>query len=256
MGESEKFMFDMCIANLQIRVKNRYPFVEHQCREWLTENAVGKPDILVEVAEDEIREEQIAGEKMFSPGYCESICVYRGIARELYHFDGFVFHASAISMDGEGYIFTAKSGVGKSTHTRYWIERFGERACVINGDKPVIRRLNGRFYVFGTPWMGKESWGMNAVVPLKACCFLQRGSKNCIRPLDRRQVVRRLFHQLLIPGEEAAMNRFLDLMASLIQEIPFYLLECTMEKEAAQIAYDGMQPTGKNKERKEEQDED
>ena len=51
----------------------------------------------------------------------------------------FIMHASVIEVDGEGYGFLAHSGTGKTTQTRLWLEHFGPRARVINGDKPLVR---------------------------------------------------------------------------------------------------------------------
>ncbi len=231
-------MFDILVAGLYIRVNNRYSFIENQCKDWIVSQSEKKPDIIVEATEEEITQEQTV--EGVSKGYCESICLYRNIAKQLPRFDAFVFHASIVSVDGEGYAFTAKSGVGKSTHTRYWLETFGERACVINGDKPIIRHMDGQFYACGTPWQGKENWGVNAAVPLKACSFLLRGTENKIRRINHKEVLLRLFHQVLMPQDEEILSCFLKLMERFLQEIPFYQLECTKDREAALVAYQGM----------------
>ena len=170
------------MAGVYIRVNNRYPFIENQCKDWIVSQSKKEPDMIVSATEEEMIQERTS--ESFSKGYCESICIYRNIAKQLYRFDAFVFHASVVSLDEKGYAFTAKSGVGKSTHTRYWLETFGNRAYVVNGDKPIIRYQNGTFYAYGTPWQGKENWGVNAVVPLNACSFLVRGIENKIKPIN------------------------------------------------------------------------
>lgn len=231
-------MFDIKMAGLFIRIRNRFPYVENQCRDWRVNLEDAEPDFEVEASVDEIRQELANGQ--FSRGYCESICIYRLIAQKLWLYDAFVFHASVVSVEGQGYAFTAKSGVGKSTHTRYWLEVFGDRACVVNGDKPIVRYIDGKFYAYGTPWRGKENWGSNMSVPLKACSFLMRGSVSKIRPATQDDVIRYLFHQVLMPDDETEMNEFMDLMEHFMQEVPFYVLECTMDPKSAEIAYDGI----------------
>ena len=70
----------------------------------------------------------------FSDAYLETLAVYRKIADHLLSCDTLLFHGSVIAVDGEGYLFTAKSGTGKSTHTRLWREYFGERAVMVNDE--------------------------------------------------------------------------------------------------------------------------
>ena len=94
------------------------------------------------------------------PDLNEGPYLYTKICKKILgDYDGFFFHSSALALDGEGYLFTALSGTGKSTHTRNWRKLFGERVTMINDDKPIIRRIDGRFFVCGTPWMGKSDIG-------------------------------------------------------------------------------------------------
>ena len=66
--------------------------------------------------------------------------------------DGIVIHSSAIELDGNGILFSAPSGTGKSTQANLWREHKG--AVVLNGDRPALRTLDGSVYVYGTLWSG------------------------------------------------------------------------------------------------------
>ena len=227
------------MAELNIDIQNRYPYTERHCREFAAE--FDKADITVAVSEADIDREIRAAEHPCSRGYAESICVYREIALQLPFFDAFVLHASVVECDGRAYAFAAPSGTGKSTHTALWLKVFGERARVINGDKPVLRFIDGRLYACGTPWRGKESWGCDARAPLAGLCFLERAAENRIVPLDDGEAVHRLFNQVLIPPEPTAATRFLDLLDRMIVTTPVYLLGCNMLPAAAEVAFAGMQ---------------
>ena len=72
-----------------------------------------------------------------------------------------LLHSSAVVVDGYAYLFSADSGTGKSTHTGLWKQHFGDRAYIINDDKPAIRKVDGEWYVFGTPWSGKTDTSVN-----------------------------------------------------------------------------------------------
>lgn len=236
-------MFRIRLANLVIGMENKYEYVRWLCRDYETD--VGTPDFCVSATEQEIAREQKGnvedgGAGKFSPQYCESICLYRAICLKLVEYDAFLMHAAAVELDGETYLFTAKSGVGKTTHAKLWLEEFGDRARIINGDKPVIHFLDGRPHVFGTPWCGKENLGSNAASPVKAICFLERGADNRIRRMEEGEVIGRIFHQLLMPREESSMTRFLDMVDRMIGTVGCYLLQCNMDGEAAWVAYKGM----------------
>ncbi|MBO5714728.1 MAG: hypothetical protein J6R83_04865 [Clostridia bacterium] len=85
---------------------------------------------------------------------------------------GLIFHSTAIAVDGNAYLFTADSGVGKSTHASFWRELLGDRAVMINDDKPLLTMENGVVYANGTPWQGKHKLGNNLKVPVKAVCLI------------------------------------------------------------------------------------
>ena len=234
-------MFKINIANLVIGIDNKYEYVRWLCREYETD--MEKTDFWVSATEQEIAKEQ--EESGAQPHwYCESVCLYRNICLKLTDYDAFVMHSAALEMDGEAYVFAAKSGVGKTTHMKLWLEEFGTRARVVNGDKPIYRFLedsDGRkLYACGTPWCGKERMGSNIMSPVKAICFLERGTANRIRRLEEGEIIGRIFHQLLMPREETAMSCFLDMIDRMLATVDCFSLQCNTEREAAQVAYEGM----------------
>ena len=109
-------MFVIELAGVNIGIKNRHPFIERQCRSFLTD---AQPAFVVEVTDGELAEEAKNGG--FSEGYCESICVYRRICEEIAAYDVFLMHSAVVEVDGAAYAFLARSGVGKSTHIRLWL---------------------------------------------------------------------------------------------------------------------------------------
>lgn len=229
-------MFVIKLAGLRIRIENRYSFIERQCRDYFCED--GEVDFSVSVTDDEIAEEQKHGE--FSEGYCESICMYRNICEKISAYNVFLMHSSVIEVNGYAYAFTAKSGVGKSTHTALWLKHI-PGARVLNGDKPLYRlEQDGSFTVFGTPWNGKENWGENISAPLAAICFLERGAENSIRPATSEETLERLMHQLYLRGDRGAVTRQLMLMDALLKGARFFVLSCNISEEAARVAWAAM----------------
>ncbi len=155
----------------------------------------------------------------------------------------FYLHSSAVVCDGRAYLFSANSGVGKSTHTQNWLKRFGSgRAYLLNDDKPLIRLVNGVYYACGTPFSGKTDQSRNESVPLAGICFLSRGSVNEIARMDKGDVFPLLYEQTVRPPREDDMMKLLDMAEKLIEDVPFYRLTCTPEEESAEVSYAGMRP--------------
>ena len=143
-------------------------------------------------------------------------------------------------MAGEGNLFTAKSGTGKSTHTRLWRELFGERAVMINDDKPLIRIAENGVTIFGTPWDGKHRLSTNCAVPLKAICVLERAEQNTIRRMHSSEAYPILLQQIYRPDDSTAMMKTLSLAGRLSQTVDLWKLGCNMEIEAAEVSYQAM----------------
>ena len=189
------------------------------------------------------REAEFAGYpyKELPDAYLETLAVYRKIATHAVSRGMFLFHCSAIAVDGMAYAFTAKSGTGKSTHTALWRKVFGDRAVMINDDKPIIGVRDGVATVYGTPWNGKHGLGENTSATLKAICFLSRGAKNRIkRVTDKGAVIPTLLNQTFRPANAVALKRTLELLDELFACVEFYALECNMDEEAATVSFSGM----------------
>lgn len=176
----------------------------------------------------------------FSDSYLETLAVYRKLCEILIDKGTILFHGSVIAVDGIGYLFTAKSGTGKSTHTRLWREYFGDRAVMINDDKPLIKITDTEVTVYGTPWDGKHRISTNTSVPLKAICILERGSENEIRKITKSQAYPMLLQQTHRPADMKKMQNVFTLLDKMCKNIVLYNLKCNMNTDAVTTAYNGM----------------
>ena len=222
------------LAGIPVQMNNRFPELEWLCREYVTDEA---PLITLAVTQEEIEEERFKQADIFTDGYLETVCLYRKLALEMLKHTVFLMHASVIEVDGEGYAFLAHSGTGKTTQTRLWLEHFGARARVINGDKPLIRVMpDGTFVAYGTPWCGKEGMGCNASVSLKALFLLERSTVPACEPADQEFSIDRLFHQLLMPEKPEQVMLLLDMVDKLVETVPCYRLRCDMTDTSVLVA--------------------
>ena len=186
--------------------------------------------------------------RRFSDAYLETLAVYRKIADCLLSCDTLLFHGSVIAVDGEGYLFTAKSGTGKSTHTRLWREYFGERAIMVNDDKPLLHITDSGVTAYGTPWDGKHRLSTNIAVPLKGICILTRDTTNHIEPAELHAVYPLIVQQTNRSLSADGMKQTLSLIDRMLKVVPVYRLGCNMDIEAARVAYEGMNRLKKQEE--------
>ena len=189
--------------------------------------------------EHDRREKEMEGlpVQVYSDSYMEPLALYRKIADKLVEYNTILFHGSVVAVDGQAFLFTAKSGTGKSTHTRLWRKLFGQRAIMVNDDKPLLKISAEGVQVCGTPWDGKHKLNTNCMLPLKAICILERGEENHICKISAAQALPMLMQQSHRPGN---LIKYMDILDALTKVIAFYRLQCNMEEEAARISYEAM----------------
>ena len=148
--------------------------------------------------------------------------------------DGMPLHASLVEKDGYGVVFLGPSGVGKSTQAKLWVEHQG--ADFIIGDRPGLRRIDGRWIGFGMPWDGKDGIRQQKQVPIRALISLEQAPENSIRRLTKQEAMIVLLNQVMMPmWDDAAMSLLTPLMGQLASEMPFYHLKNLPNREATDL---------------------
>lgn len=203
--------------------------------------AVTREDLAFEQA-DLRREAEEEGMRIrtFTDPFLERAAIQRKFAEHLLDLDILLLHGSTVAVDGKGYLFTAKCGTGKSTHTRLWMSMFGSRAVMVNDDKPFVRLTQDQVLVCGSPWSGKHGLDTNMTVPLKGICILDRGSENRIRRISSREAMTMLLRQSYRPMEEGRGPRYLELVDRAAKKVPLWHMYCNKEQQAAQVSYEAM----------------
>ena len=235
------------IADYNVKIRSLYMQVHELCSAY---RADVSPELFIATGMTDINfeRERLALEsrtddlppQTFSDSYLETLAVCRKLAEKLLDKNIFLFHGSAIAVDGDGYLFTAKGGTGKSTHSRLWCELLGERVIIVNDDKPLLKITDKGVYVYGTPWAGKHHLSNNISVPLKALCILERSKTNTITPVPQEEAWPILLQQSYRPLNSVALSKTLVLVDCLAKLVPLFRLRCNMETEAAATAYEGI----------------
>jgi len=178
---------------------------------------------------------------------CEYLSTGSSFYSQLLRHGGMMLHASAVVLDGEAYLFSAPCGTGKSTHTQLWLQKFGDRAYILNDDKPALRYENDQWYAYGTPWSGKTDLNVNRRVPVAGICVMYQARQNEIVPISGTEAIFSLFQQTVRPASAEMRALLMELLDKLLTKVPVWKMGCNMALEAAETAYKAMS-TGKKKE--------
>lgn len=145
--------------------------------------------------------------------------------------DAFLLHASYVIHDGCAVLFSAPSGHGKSTQADLWAQYAG--AEIINGDRALVYRRDGRWFASGFPVCGSSEFCLDRSAPLKALVYLEKAPENRALPLTPLQAVRRFYSQAFVnrwSGADCAAIS--NLLITVSQQIPIFHYRCTKEADA------------------------
>ena len=235
--ETERVQYKIGLAEKIVAVETPYTRSYRMCRDYLTD---GEPDIRVSISETDIQHERDEAEEIQTAGYLETLAVYRKIAEAMVDFDTFLMHGAAVAVDGEAYLFIAKSGTGKTTHIRKWLENL-DNAVVVNGDKPLVRADSAGVTVFGTPWCGKENMNTNTSAHLKAIIVMERAEENAMCRLTFSEAFPTLLQQTYRPTDVAKMKKTLSLLSSLNHRVELFRFDFNNFKDDAfSTAFDAL----------------
>ena len=225
------------IADFDFLINNIYPDLSRSCGKYLLPEGDGC-DLSFTITEKDIKAEENDGD--FSPQYLEYIALCRKISEAIPLHNAFLLHSAAFDVDGTGVAFAAHSGTGKTTHMLLWQKLLGDRLKIVNGDKPIVRYFDNEPntpYAYGTPWNGKERLGCNMRTPLKHICFIERAEQNSCEKMDKTDAVNRIFNQVYMPKDPAAVANTIVLINRLISDCNLWKIKCNMDISAAETAY-------------------
>ena len=152
-------------------------------------------------------------------------------------FETVAIHTSTIVCKGKAILFLGESGTGKSTHTRLWQEHI-EGATLLNDDSPILRIIDGKPWIYGSPWSGKTPCYRNESYPLAACVRLSQAPYNQIKKLSIAQGYGALHPSC--PPDFAYSDELYDyisgVLSTLLSTVPVYHLACLPNTEAARLS--------------------
>lgn len=146
-------------------------------------------------------------------------------------------HTSVIQYKGRTVLFLGESGTGKSTHTRLWRENI-EGAVLLNDDSPILRIIDGKPWMFGSPWSGKTPCYKQESYPLAACVRLSQAPYNKIQRLNIAQAYAAL-HPSCPPDfayDDTLYDHISETIGEVLANVPLYHLACLPDRDAAELS--------------------
>ena len=237
--------FNIRVADRYIAIHSVYSNIYKKCEPYRTDNSA-VPDIEIRTDEDMIRAEikwiKVIPETAPDPSDAEKLLVHRLLSEALLSFDTLLMHGAVVALDGAAYMFTAKSGTGKTTHIQNWLRSISG-AYVVNGDKPfiIVRKAGELPLACGSPWAGKENLQTNIIVPLKAIVLLEQAEENQIERISFIQAFPFLLQQVHRPDDEEKMRKTLKLMQRMSSVASFWRFQCNnFKNDCFDVAYNAL----------------
>lgn len=228
--------FRLSLAGQVVDVSAIYASTKEFCNDFLTQKDA---DFAIEMHSEDIDFEKTMNSDYGSFAYLETLAMLRKISGELINYNTILFHGSALAVNGKAYIFTARSGTGKTTHSRLWLDSV-PGSYVLNGDKPFLRIKDGQVMACGSPWRGKENYGINEILPLEAICLLERDTYDHIEQIPYHTALAALIRQTYRPDNAALLMKSMQVIGDIAQSVRLYRLGCTMNPEAALVSSQAM----------------
>ena len=230
------------MTNFRIKIVNRVLEInafnettKRYCGRFLSEE---EPQYFITMTEEDLKNESTNSSNGQVYVNEEISALYRKIADMFVEESILVFHGSSFVVNGGGFIVTARSGVGKSTHVNLLKQLLGDELIYINDDKPLLE-VKDDVTIFSNPWNGKERRGNNTFAPLKVILFLGRSEEpNYRKIINKQEIYIKLMSQSYLPREKDKREKALKIVDAILKKTNFYEINVNMDIESATMTYE------------------
>lgn len=147
--------------------------------------------------------------------------------------DAFILHASYIIYNRMAILFTAPSGTGKTTQAKYWEAERG--AEIVNGDRVLITRRNGKFYANGIYVCGTSGISKNVTAPIEAVVLLEQGESNVQKVVPSRMLFLRILCECSYDMQNNGQyEKITELVSDMINSVPTLCYSCQKSPESVE----------------------
>lgn len=224
------------IADAVVEMNPKYSETAHWYEPYLVTDKDVKRDFCIEAKHEDILSLVEKGKDITEP-IAENMILCNLFNIKLLKGYGGYIHSSALMYEDKVYLFSANSGVGKSTHTKKWCRLFPDKAKVINDDKPSYRIIDDKCYIYGTPFAGGTDVQHNAKGELGAIVFLERSEENRLERIGSKEALTLLMNQTPKKYHYLSVDRILSIYSHILTNYPVYKLYCADNDNAVEVAF-------------------
>jgi hypothetical protein len=144
-------------------------------------------------------------------------------------------HACGVTdSQGRGHLFVGQSTAGKTTIARLWESE--PDITVLSDDRIILRRIENRIWMYGTPWHGEAMLASPSRSPVAAVYFLEKGQKNELAAQKPSDSISRLFACSFPPFyNRDALDFTLSFLEDVVNNVPCYELKFTPDKRVVEF---------------------
>jgi hypothetical protein len=134
---------------------------------------------------------------------------------------GFLLHAATVLRDGRAYVFTGKSGAGKST-----VASLSPVGSVLTDEISLLKFVDGQWHAFGTPFWGEfRAGGANVHAPVAGLYVLRQAPDDRVERISARESLRAILPNILFFARERSLTEKLLLwLTQFTASVPGYEL--------------------------------
>lgn len=134
---------------------------------------------------------------------------------------GFLLHAATVLRGGRAYVFTGKSGAGKST-----VASLSPAGSVLTDEISLLKFVDGAWHAFGTPFWGEfRAEGANVHAPIVGLYFLKQAPDDRVETISAREALRAMLPNVLFFSQDRQMTEsLLRLLAEFVNAVPCHRL--------------------------------
>lgn len=140
-------------------------------------------------------------------------------------------HASYIDYRGKAILFTAPKQTGKSTQARLWAQYRG--AEQINGDRALLRQVDGQWMAFGSPFCGSSTICKNRTLPIAAIVSLHQAPFNRVTEANPKERLLTFLQGVTYdPADKQALETVVRIGEEIAAAVPILRLDCLPDEDA------------------------
>lgn len=233
-GKKEMCLFYVKVAEVIFKINANYVATRDFFKDFLVGEYEECEQIIIEVKEIIEFVKQFPG---FDMEMGERAIVKYKMDSLLVQYDTFPVHASALSYKEKAYLFTALSGVGKSTHAKSWRECFGENVIMINDDRPYIKIIDGKVYAYSHPQSGKHNIYTNTSSEIVSISKIVRDDSNYIKPISKGLFFPFMVQQTYTMDEVTTTSKIISMVKYVLDKVDLFEIHCNTDKYSAETIY-------------------